>query len=247
MKVEAGKRVADVVHVVDGVAGAPLFEGLDRAAAGVDAVAFERAGRGHDRAGDIRDLHQAQVHLEEGEAELHALLEALAGLGAARHARVGVAIDAHLVAEPAAEHLVDRHAIGLAGEVPERDFDRRDAAALPAVPAELLDAAEQPVDVAGVLAEQPALQHQRIGGAGAVAHLAEPDDALVGVDLEQRRGERRADDFGYPHVGDAKLGRLRVRVDPIERLVGATRLWHDLSSFWWRGLSPARWAGMERC
>ena len=158
---------------------------------------------------------------------------------------VGVAIDAHLVAELAAEHLVDRDAIGLAGEVPERDLDRRDAAALPAVAAELLDAAEQPVDVARVLAEQPALQHQRVGGAGAVAHLAKPDDALVGVDLEQRRGERRADDFGDPHVGDAKLGRLRVRVHPIERLVGPTRLWHDLSSFWSAGL-VARTLGRHR-
>ena len=119
--------------------------------------------------------------------QVHALLEALAHLGAARLVGVGVAIDAHLVAELAAQHLVDRHAIGLAGEVPERDLDRRDAAALPAVAAELLDAAEQPVDVAGVFAEQPALQHQRIGGAGAVADLAEADDALVGVDLEQRR------------------------------------------------------------
>jgi hypothetical protein len=106
------------------------------------------------------------------------------------------------------------------------------------MPAELLDAAEQAVDVAGVLAEQPALEHQRVGGAGAVPHLAEPHDALVGVDLEQRRGERGADDFGHPHVGDAKLGRLRVGVHPVHE-ASWSRLWHDLSSFWWRGLSPA--------
>ena len=245
-EVQAGEGMEDVVHVVDGVAGAPVLDRLDRAAAGVDAVAFERAGRRDHRARDIGDLHQPEIHLEEGEAEVHALLEALAGLGAARHRRVGVAIDAHLVAELAAEHLVDRHAVGLAGEIPQRDLDRRDAAALPAVAAELLDAAEQAVDVAGVLAEQPALQHQRVGGAGAVAHLAEPDDALVGVDLEQRRGERRADDLGHPHVGDAKLGRPGVRVDPIERLVGPTRLWHDLSSFWWRACRPRRGC-IERC
>ena len=159
---------------------------------------------------------EAEVHLEEGVAERHALLQPLAGLRAARLARVGVAIHAHAVAEFSAEHLVDRNAIGLAGEVPERDLDRRDAAALPAVAAELLDAPEQPVDVAGVLAEQPALQHEREGGAGAVAHLAEADDALVGVDLQQRGRERRADDLGDPHVGDPKLGRFRIRVDPVE-------------------------------
>ena len=152
-----------------------------------------------------------EVHLEEGEPEIHALLEPLAGLGAARLLRVGVAIDAHLVAELAAEHLVDRNAIGLAGEVPKRDLDSRDAAALPPMAAELLDAAEQPVDIAGVLAQQPALEHQRIGRAGAVAHFAEADDALVGVDFDQRRGERRADDLGDAHVGDAKCARARRR------------------------------------
>ena len=68
-EVQAGERVGDVMHIVGGVAAAPLFQRLDRAAAGVDAVPFERAGRGDDRARDIRDLHQAQIHLEEGEAE----------------------------------------------------------------------------------------------------------------------------------------------------------------------------------
>src|SRR5207342_2639853 len=103
---------------------------------------------GHDRTRDIHDLHQPQIHLEEREAERHALLEALAGFGAARHDSVGIAIDAHLFPKPAAEHLVDGDAIGLAGEIPQRDFDRRDAAALAAVPAELLDPAKQAVDVA---------------------------------------------------------------------------------------------------
>jgi hypothetical protein len=119
----------------------------------------------------------------------------------------------------------------LPARIPQRDFYRRDATALPAVTAELLDAAKQTIDVARVLAKQPAFQHQRVGGAGAVAHLAKPDDALVGVNLEQRRDERRADDFGHPHIGDAKVGWCGVRVDPIESLAGSTRLWHDLSSF----------------
>ena len=135
---------------------------------------------------------------------------------AARLAGVGVAIHAHAVAELAAEHLVDRHAVGLAGKVPQRDLDRRDAAALAAVAAELLDAPEEPVDVARVLAEEPALQHQREGLAGAVADLAEADDPLVGVDLQERGRERRADDVGAADVGDAQLGRARMRVDPVE-------------------------------
>ena len=215
-EMQAGEGVADVVHVVGGVAPSPVVQRLDEAPLRVRAVSFERAGGGDDGARPVHDLREAEIHLEEGVAERHALLQPLAGLRAARLARVGVAIHAHPVAEFSAEHLVDRNAVGLAGEVPERDLDRGDAAALPAVPAELLDAPEQPVDVAGVLAEQPALQHEGEGGAGAVAHLAEADDSLVGVDLQQRGRERRADDLGDPHVGDAKLGRFRVCVDPVE-------------------------------
>jgi hypothetical protein len=37
---------------------------------------------------------------------------------------------------------------------------------------ELFDLAEQTVDVARVFAQQPALEHQRVSGAGAVAHFA---------------------------------------------------------------------------
>ena len=210
--------MADIVHVVAGVAAAPIVERLHRDPLGMDAVSLEHAGRGADRPRDVHDLGEAEIHLEEGVAERHPLLQPLAGLRAARHARVGVAIHAHPVAELAAEHLVDRNAVGLAGEVPERDLDRRHAAALAAVTAELLDAPEEPVDVARVLAEEAALQHQREGGAGAVAHLAEADDPLVGVDLQERRRERRADDVGDAHVGDAKLGGPRIGVDPVEGL-----------------------------
>ena len=215
-EMQAGEGVADVVHVIAGIAPPPVVQRLDGDPLGVGPVSVEHAGRRADGARHVHDLREAEVHLEEGVAERHALLQALAGLGAARLARVGVAIHAHAVAEFSAEHLVDRNPIGLAGEVPERDLDRRDAAALAAVAAELLDPPEQPVDVAGVLAEQPALQHQGEGGAGAVAHLAEADDSLVGVDFQERGRERRADDLGDPHVGDPKLGRFRIRVDPVE-------------------------------
>ena len=56
----------------------------------------------------------------------------------------------------------------------------------PAVAAELLDAAEQPVDVAGIFAEQPAFQHQRVGRARAVPHLAQADDARVCMDFKKQ-------------------------------------------------------------
>ena len=78
---------------------------------------------------------------------------------------VGVAVAADAVAELAAEKLPDRHAPGLAREVPAGDLDAADAARLAGVAAELLDAAEDLLDVAGVLAEDAALQHGRVGAA----------------------------------------------------------------------------------
>ena len=82
--------------------------------------------------------------------------------------------------------------------------------------AELLDAAEQLVDIAGVFTQEPALQHQRKRGAGAVADFAEADNPLVGIDLQQRRTERRALDLGNPHVGDAQVRRAGAGVDVIK-------------------------------
>src|SRR5690606_40006439 len=64
--------------VVGGVARPAILERLDRRAAGMDAIAFERTGRRHHRAGHVGDLHQAEVHLEESEPHVHARLEPLA-------------------------------------------------------------------------------------------------------------------------------------------------------------------------
>src|SRR6185503_12828903 len=68
------------------------------------------------------------------------------------------------------------------------------------------------------------------------------DDALVGVDLEECRGERRADDFGHPHIGDAKLRRLAVGIDPIEGLLGSSGLRHDGTLLHRRGARRSAWA-----
>ena len=92
-----------------------------------------------------------------------------------------------------------RRASGRPGRCTPCRPDPRAPSRLPQTPppwrecaAELLDLAEELVDVAGVLAEQPALQHQRVVLAGAVAHLAEAVDALVGVDPDERARHRRA-------------------------------------------------------
>ncbi len=116
-----------------------------------------------------------------------------------------VAIDPHLVAEFSAEQLVARHAIDLADQVHQRDLDGADAARFAAFAAIALDPAEQVFDIAGVLPDQQRLQpHGRIG-MGAVAHLAQAVDALVGLDLQDRM------DALCPDRGDADVGDLQLR------------------------------------
>src|SRR5690606_27112590 len=97
-----------------------------------------------------------------------------------------IAIDADAIAELAAEQLIARHAIGLADQIHQRDLDAADTARLAAVAAEALDRLEQVFDVAGVLPDEKMLEPQRRIGIGTVTHFAEPIDALVRVDPDDR-------------------------------------------------------------
>ena len=170
-------------------------------------------GPGH-RAGN--PLHQvdAHVHLQPGDA--HLFLAGLQALGEDfRVVRfVGIGVDADAVAKLAAQHLVDGHVVHFAGNVPERLFDGHHAARLPPVKAELLDLLEEVRDVERVLIQQPALQKQRVGGAGAVTDFAQPIDALVGVDADDGAGARPGlHDRGHAKIGDLERGRARVGID----------------------------------
>ena len=100
-------------------------------------------------------LEQADpdIHLQELEAVFHAPLQPLAHDRAIRH-RVGIAIDQHLVAEFPASQLIGGNAIGFTGEIEKSHLDAADATAMPPVKAELLDLAEDLVDIAGILADQ---------------------------------------------------------------------------------------------
>ena len=124
----------------------------------------------------------------------------------------------------AAKHLIGRDVPRLARQIPERHLDGDDAAGLPRVAAELLQLAEDLVDAAGVLAEDAALEKERIGLTRAVADLAVARDALVGVDADDRTGHRGADDGRKAQVGDLQLRRLRgclhVLRDGVEVVVG---------------------------
>jgi hypothetical protein len=94
----------------------------------------------------------------------------------------------------------------------QRDLDAGDAAALAAPVAELLDRAEDHVDVAGVLAQQHALELQRVLAVAGIAHLADAVDALVGVDADDGVVVVRAD-RRRSQVGDLEVGRAREGVD----------------------------------
>src|SRR5262249_40482554 len=148
----------------------------------LDAAAADRfADRIGDNARDIFHQVDPEVHLEPGEALLLALLQPLAVNDQIVRLR-GIGVAADLVAKLTAERLGNRHAIRFARQVPQRHLNRTDAAGLPAVAAELFDLTENFIDVAGILAQDAALEEQRIGFAGAVAHLAQAVDTLVGVD-----------------------------------------------------------------
>ncbi|MNW51961.1 hypothetical protein D3C74_294610 [compost metagenome] len=115
---------------------------------------FQETKRRAKRPRFVDELADAKIHLEEGEAGFHPLLERFAHRFAGVLAdNIRVAIHANPIAELAAEHLVDRHAIRFAGQIPERKLDSADAAALTRMPAKLLDPAEQLVDIARVLSE----------------------------------------------------------------------------------------------
>ena len=80
--------------------------------------------------------------------------------------------------------------------------------------AEVLDRVEDHVHVAGVLAEQHALELQRVLAVAGVAHLADAVDALVGVDADDGVVVIAAD-HRHAHVGDLQIRWARVGVDSI--------------------------------
>src|SRR5574344_129296 len=201
--VDAGEAVRGVEEVVRLAAHDAR---IDRAVGRLHDVlhlplVVEEAERRDERVLDVHQKLDAEVHLEEGEAHLHAFDERLAHVAsAALGVRVAVAADA--VAPFSAEKLPHGKPPRLAAEVPARELDRADAAGLARVAAELLDAAEDLLDVAGVLAENAGLQHRRVGAGARVPDLAVADEALVGVELQERAAFRRAVDVRKAHVGD---------------------------------------------
>jgi hypothetical protein len=173
-------------------------------------------------AGNIFHHDDSEVHLQPGEAHLFLAGFQTRGVFLDVFGFLGVGIDTDLVTKFAAQHLVDGHAIHFAGDIPERFFHGDHATGLPRVTAELLDLLKDVSDAERVLAYHAALQKKRVCGAGTVANLAEPVDALVGIEPDDGAGTRP----GLPHGGNAQVGnpesgRTGIGIDILKGGLGA--------------------------
>ena len=94
----------------------------------------------------------------------------------------------HAVADLAAEQLVHRRTHGLAGNVPQRHFNRTDCTAPRLEAAQAADIEHHPLDVSRVLVEDAIFVEQHVGLEVGLALLdfPEPVDALVGIDAHNR-------------------------------------------------------------
>ena len=176
---------------------------------------INKAQGGADRAGLIQQKTDAKVHLQEGEAHVHPLLQGqthgVTALILAVH--IGVTIDTDLVPVLTAQHLVQGDAPGLAGQIPQSDLNAADAAALTGGATELLDFVHEPVNITGILPQNAALEHEGIGLAGSITDLAVADETLVGVNFEQCAALGGTVDVHEAHIGDAQAGRVDFAVD----------------------------------
>ena len=138
-------------------------------------------------AGYVVEDAEDEIELDKGEPQGLALQGALyVAFGRGLVGRGGIAIDAHLVAVLAAQKLVAGHAVGLAGQVPEGKLDAGHAAALATGAAIAFDRAEEHIDVAGVLAQEKALELEGVLLVAGVSDLADAIDILVRVDADHR-------------------------------------------------------------
>jgi hypothetical protein len=125
----------------------------------------------------------ADIHFEHGEAARHAVLEFVAhGLAGRFIGRV--TIDTDGVAEFTARQDIGRNTVGLACQVHQRHLDAAHAPALPRMMTELFDLAKDFIHIAGILADQPAFEHQCVCFARTVTHFAIATQALIRINAD---------------------------------------------------------------
>ncbi len=175
-------------------------------------VSGRRADQPAGRGGDQRRPH---VELDEGQPQRLTSQNALdVGFGGRLSRRGCVGVDADAIAVLAAQELVAWHAVDLAGQVPQRDLDARNASSFPAPVAEVLDGPEDHVHVAGVLAQQHAFILERVLPVPGIAHLADAVDSLVRVNADDGIVVIAAY-HRHAQVGDPKLRRAGVNANRV--------------------------------
>ena len=97
-----------------------------------------------------------------------------------------ITIHADGIAEFAACEHISGNAISLARQIHQRHFDTAHASPLPRVMTKLLDLAKEFIHIAGILAKQATLEHQRISLARAIAYFAIAAQTLIGIDADDR-------------------------------------------------------------
>ena len=158
----------------------------------------------------------AQIHLEKSEAHVQPFFQGKAHIVTGMTALyVRIAVHANFIPEFAAQQLVQRHAIGFARQIPQGDLNAADAAALPGMPAELLNLAENLIYIAGIFAQNAALEHQSIGLAGCVPNLAISGEALIGFNFQNRTAFGRAVNIDETHIRDLQIRRAGAGIDRI--------------------------------
>src|SRR6266849_10169218 len=82
------------------------------------------------------------------------------------------------------------------------------------VAAELFDLAKNLVELQRVLAQNAALQKQRVSGAGAVPHFSQSIDALISINTNDRTGTGTGlHDRRHAQVRDLERRRTRIGID----------------------------------
>ena len=169
-------------------------------------VGLQHAWRRDDCAGDITQQANPNIHFQEFKALLHAVLETAPHLCAILNGG-GVRVAEHFVPKFAAGQLVGRHAISLTRQIKERHLYTTDPTSLATMKAKLFNFAEDLIDVAWVFPHQMALEQQRIGLASPITHFSITNQALIGINANNRDAHRDAGQIGNAHVGNLEVRR----------------------------------------
>ena len=187
-----------------------MLDGLGRVLLNV----LQETQRSVESAGFVQQQLDAQIHLQKGEALVHPHFECSAHVCSSVLPSTSVSQYIRTLSRKfSPQQLIEGDAVGLSRQIPQSNFNAGDAAALTGMAAKLLNPPEELIHVAGIFPQQTALEHEGIGAAGSVPHLAVAYDPLIGIDLQERAVLGSAVDVSDPDVGNFQLGGMGTGAD----------------------------------